>query len=108
MVAASLNIEPVPPDYSSLSKLVLETVLAGNVAEISKWLSEVQTWVEVRSKNKNAPPLEFWLARGRRDKPIVRSETKKSVEPSLASAEAAVGEFKAEAEPIDKTALVIS
>lgn len=99
-IAASLGIAPVPDNYGALRKAALETTLRGSMAEVSKWLGEVQTWADVRSKNKDVPPLEMWLTRSKRGNVPVKKEIKRQAA-TLASAEADAGEFKGDAEQAD-------
>ncbi|MDD4869418.1 MAG: hypothetical protein PHR77_02565 [Kiritimatiellae bacterium] len=93
--ASSIGLKAEPVDYGGLRRSVLETILNREMADASRWLGEVQTWIEVRQKVKDTPALHLWLSRDVRSK-VVRTELKKPAKSDLASAEVAVEEFKPE------------
>jgi hypothetical protein len=91
----AFGISPAPADYASLRRVAIETFLQPDMADGSKWLGEIQTWIDVRKKTKDTPPLSIWLTR---DQPTTVAKSAKPVvkKPnSLADAEADMGEFTA-------------
>jgi hypothetical protein len=99
----SFGISPAPADYASLRKSAIDSFLQPDVAEGSKWLGEVQTWIDVRKKTPDTPALSIWLTR---DQPTVAAKPSKQKKPvakkpdTLADAEADMGEFTAGEEEV--------
>ena len=96
-MAESFGFSPAPADYASLRKSAIESFLQPDMADGSKWLGEIQTWMDVRKKTPDTPSLSIWLTR---DQPAVVTKTAKkkpaAKKPdSLESAEAEMGEFTA-------------
>ena len=97
----ALGLSPAPADYTSLRKSAIESFLQPDMAAGSKWLGEVQTWIDVRKKTADTPDLSIWLTR---DQPTVVTKSTKPKKTavkkpnSLAAAEADMGEFTAEEE----------
>lgn len=109
VLSRSFGISPAPVDYASFRKSAIESFLQPDMTDGSKWLGEIQTWIDVRKKTPNTPALSIWLTR---DQPTtVTKSTKRKKTPvkkpnSLADAEASMGEFTAEDEggssPLDR------
>ena len=102
-MGGSFAISPAPADYASLRKSAIESFLQPDMADGSKWLGEIQTWVDVRKKSKDVPDLSIWLTR---DQPTAVAKSTKQKKPpakkpnSLADAEADMGEFSADEEDV--------
>lgn len=62
-LSAAAGLQPVPADYDALARVVLQTQLQNDMETAADFLSEIETWLHVRSKNENAPPLDTWLRR---------------------------------------------
>lgn len=62
-LSAALELDPAPADYSALRRAVVQGPLADDMIAASQWLGEIQTWMDVRRKNKDTPVLEAWLTR---------------------------------------------
>ncbi len=96
-----LALTPPPSDYAGLRKAAIDGFLQPDVTDGSKWLGEVQTWIDVRKKTPGTPDLSIWLTRNQA--PATWTVQKKSVlkkppEKTLANSEADLGEFTAEEE----------
>jgi hypothetical protein len=60
----SFGFSPAPADYASLRKSAIESFLQSDMADGSKWLGEIQTWIDVRKKNAGcAGPVDLADAR---------------------------------------------
>lgn len=98
-VGEAFGLSPAPADYTSLRRSAIDTFLQQDMADGSKWLGEVQTWIDVRKKTPDAPDLSVWLTR---DQPTVVTKTAKKrtlvKKTDLESAEADMGEFTAQEE----------
>ncbi len=97
-LATAAGLTPSPGTYDELAAHVLKTDLQKDSEAAANFLSELETWLAVRAKNQNAPPLDAWL---RRKEPsgsaittagATRSPTPRSQNP-LRDAEASVSEF---------------
>lgn len=75
-----------PADYGALRRLALERWLNEPLGAGTRLLSEMQTWAEVRGKQPDAPPLDYWLER-EIAQPEPEPEPRRPVNP-LAAAEA--------------------
>lgn len=62
-LSAALQLDPQPTDYSMLRQAVVQGPLADDMLAASKWLGEIQTWMDVRRKDKDVPALDAWLTR---------------------------------------------
>jgi len=95
-VGEAFGLSPAPADYASLRKSAIESFLQPDMAIGSKWLGEIQTWIDVRKKTPDTPDLSVWLTR---DQPTIVTKSTKQKKPaakqpnSLADAEAGIGEF---------------
>lgn len=101
-MSKSFELSPAPPDYASLRRSAIDNFLQQDMAGGSKWLGEIQTWIDVRKKAKDTPDLAIWLTR---DQPTVvtkRAKKKPAAKKpnSLESAEADMGEFTAQEEDV--------
>lgn len=63
-VSIALKLYPMPEDYAALKRVSLESVMTDEVRLASAWLSEVQTWMDLRRRGEDVPPLAIWLERG--------------------------------------------
>jgi len=92
-MSQSLRINPVPADYPAFRKAVVDSVIGQEMSKASRFLSEVQTWADMRGKNEDVPPLEIWLNRGTPAKRVNAASAarpkEKTPAQSLAEAEAA-------------------
>lgn len=95
--------QPYPADYAALRQMSLNAWLQQDIQASSKFLADVQTWLQLKSRTPNMPPLNVWLARdvaAGQDATVSRvaPPPQKTVAQQLASAEAPMPEFKAEDE----------
>lgn len=88
----ALGLKPEAADYPAFRKSVMDSLIAKEMSDASRFLSEVQTWAGLQGKSKDVPPLEIWLNRAvdtrRAGTPPPRPKEKKPVQ-NLADAEAA-------------------
>ncbi len=94
---------PLPADYAALRQLGLNAWLQPDIQASSKFLADVQTWLQLKSRTPNMPPLNVWLARDATaalavSDARVAPPPQKTVAQQLASAEAPMPEFKPEDE----------
>lgn len=110
-LCAALGVRPpYPADYAALRQLGLTAWLQPDIEASSKFLAEVQLWLQLKGRTPNMPPLAAWLAR---DQPATRpSAAPKRVVPpppnvaqQLATAEAPMPEFTAAEEPANANSL---
>ena len=94
-LSQNLGISLQVPDYRSLRKLALQQWLTEQMASSSRFLSEIQTWGEVRGREKNVPNLSVWLARNERQI-STPAPAQKDATNALAQAEAPLPEFTAQ------------
>jgi hypothetical protein len=98
----SVGIASVPADYPSFKKSYLDGNLKGDIDAASSWLSEIQTWADLRCKTNGVPDLNAWVSRnsskvgkdvpaGRESVKTVNKKPAKSAADSLENAEADVG-----------------
>ena len=100
--------QPYPANYMALRQMGLNAWLQPEIQASSKFLAEVQTWLNLKSRTPNMPSLAAWLAR---DLPTTklpphapsnRQPTQRPPPPNvvqqLAGAEATLPEFKPEPE----------
>lgn len=85
------NLSPAPADYPALRRYVMEGALGAEVKYATTLLSDLQTWLDMKGREKDMPPLDIWLARN--EKP--ETPKAKPVNP-LQAAEAALPAFEAE------------
>lgn len=102
-LASALKLAPAPDGYAALRQAVTGSLLASDVNEASKWLSEVQTWLDVRTKLKDTPALEAWLTRSEPVEVAKGWQWKKTTPAAqpvnpLASAEPEMGQMEGPAE----------
>jgi len=95
-VTESLHLEPSPRNYAALKKSILTKRLMPDVRASSQWLSEVQTWVDLKRRGVDGTPsLDIWLTRGDKTLPVqkhtVSPKRKKTY--ALEDAEPELGEF---------------
>lgn len=103
-LCAALGAQPCPADYAALRQLGLDAWLKPDLQASSKFLADLQTWLQLKQKTPNMPTLAAWLAR---DVPVARSAVatpraaprpQPTVAQQLASAEAPLPEFQPEPE----------
>lgn len=63
-LARAAGWAPPPGDYAALREQMVQGPIAGDIASAGRFLGEIQTWLDVRSKAADAPPLRLWLDRG--------------------------------------------
>jgi hypothetical protein len=94
--------QPYPADYAALRQLGLNAWLQQDIQASSKFLADVQTWLQLKSRTPNMPPLTVWLARDTAAPATLGARVapppQKTVAQQLASAEAPMPDFKAEDE----------
>lgn len=88
-----------PPDFATLRKMALKRWTGKQISAGTWLLSEIQTWIDVRGKQSDAPPLQAWLARDQKPgqtqaKASPPGEPPRQVN-SLANAEATAPEWNA-------------
>ena len=91
-LSQKLGIAAQVADYRSLRKLALQQWLTEQIATSSRFLSEIQTWAEVRGKEKNVPNLSVWMARNERNISTPAAVHENATN-ALAQAEAPLPEF---------------
>ena len=93
---------PYPADFAALRQMGLQAWLQPDIQASSKFLADVQLWLQLKGRTPNMPPLAAWLARDQPAAPPAtvppRVKPPPSVAQQLASAEAPMPEFKAEDE----------
>lgn len=101
-LAGKLGWKQAPTDYDALRQALVQDALRVDIAAAGRFLGEVQTWIEVRTRTPNAPSLRDWL-----DRAVPASvpapaaagvtTTRKAFRPlnPLRDAEASAGEYRA-------------
>jgi len=94
-VSNAFGFEPPPADFVALKKKIVERALGSEISSASDWLGELQTWVDLRRRDPDTPPLEIWMARNEKSPaPIPASmKPKRRSRNPLADAEADLPEF---------------
>jgi len=97
-----------PETYVELRAAMVKDVVKDDIAAAGKFLGEIQTWLDLRKKAKDVPPLRAWLDREAEGKSVSvagvkpatqRSATKKTGKKNpLREAEAQAGEFEEDEE----------
>ncbi len=106
-LARDLRWTPPPADYGALRRMVLEQLLARDLSEAARFLGEVQTWLDLRRRSAEVPPLQAWLERAQ---PVPLAPVEDSPPPRLVpqrprssnplrDAEAPAGEYTPSEEP---------
>ena len=67
--AAELRLSPAPSNYVDLRKAFLDSRLKPEVEGVSTLLSEIQTWLELKKRRSDVPPLSVWLHRNDKGTP---------------------------------------
>lgn len=97
--------QPYPEDFATLKQMALTTWLQTDIEAASKFLTDLQTWLQLRSRSADVPPLKAWLARDVRAtgaapaSPVRQPPPQESAVTRLAGAEAPLPEFKPDDEP---------
>ena len=91
-LAGDAKLGETPLEFSALRRLVLDKWLAEPFAAGGQLLGEMQTWVDLRSRNPQTPPLAAWLARKESGAAVAPAVPAKPVNP-LAAAEAQPPDF---------------
>ncbi|MCX7009045.1 MAG: hypothetical protein NTY53_17655 [Kiritimatiellaeota bacterium] len=102
-MVAGLGLEQNPPQtYQALHEFVTTTLLKADLQTASKFLSDLQTWLKLKTNTPDMPPLQAWLNRDQALDAAPKSAPAVAPAPSraqlLAEREAAPAEFKPEAE----------
>lgn len=101
----ALGLATPPKDYASLRAELLRTELKPDVSATSKFLSELQTWLDVKQRQTGkAPPLGAWLSRNDAA-PAGSAAAPPAVVDPLAAAEATAGNYAGTAIPDDANPL---
>ena len=88
------SVRKAPADYAPLRDDVMKNDLPGDIDAAGAFLGNVQTWLGLRKKGAEAPPLAVWLDRDAKAPPAVAKKPKKKKRRnSLRDAEAAAGTF---------------
>lgn len=88
---------PLPKSYAELHGMVTAGWLKDDVDSGAALLGEIQTWMDVRARNPDTPPLSAWLARHTPQatpEPVRMAPAKPSRRDALRNAEAAPAEFQ--------------
>ena len=97
---------PYPADFAALRQVGLTSWLQPDIQASSKFLADVQLWLQLKGRTPDMPPLAAWLAR---DQPVAGRSAVPPPQPSiaqqLAGAEAPLPEFKAADEPANSNPL---
>lgn len=72
-LSARVGLRPTPASYADLTRLLLDTLVADDLAASGRFLSELETWLDVRRRGAAVPPLSDWLARTAPPVPAVGS-----------------------------------
>lgn len=93
-----------PPDFVTLRKMALKRWTGNQISAGTRLLSEIQTWIDVRSKQSDAPPLQAWLARNQKPGQAIAEISHPGEPPrpvnSLANAEATGPEWNPSQAPV--------
>ena len=103
-LAATVALNPPPRDYDELHSKFTSQKLGDTIHSASGFLSNLQTWLLLKQRIPNMPPLDAWLTRDQ--KPVAAEAAAAPVAPAppprrsaarqLAEAEPAMPEFKEE------------
>lgn len=101
-VASQTELPQAPQDFVSLRKMAMKQWMGQQLSAGTGLLSEIQTWIEVRRKQTDAPPLQIWLARN--DTPGTTPAPRATEPPRrknlLAEAEAPAPEYSPSQPPV--------
>jgi hypothetical protein len=64
-LTAAAELNPPPADYNELARRMWDSVLSSEMQKAADFLSEIETWLAVRAKGVQTPPLNYWLTRNR-------------------------------------------
>jgi hypothetical protein len=92
-LAGVAGIEPPPADYAAMRALAATTWMAEDVNAAATFMGEIQTWLDVKNREPNTPPLDIWLSRTGSPAASPPKPAKKPRNP-LAEAEAPAQEFQ--------------
>ena len=81
-LAADVGLKPPPANYGDLRRVTFLSRLKPEVEGVSRLLSEIQTWLDLKRRRTDVPSLPIWLHRSERGTPP-------AAPPTLATAEAA-------------------
>jgi hypothetical protein len=95
--------QPYPADFAALRQLGVTAWLQPDIQASSRFLTDVQMWLQLKDRTPNMPPLAAWLARDLpAPKPVAKVRAAPRPPPTiaqqLAGAEAPLPEFKPEDE----------
>ncbi len=63
LVAMSGEWKQKPETFDQIRQAMVQDVMKDEIAEGSRFLAEIQTWLDVRKKAQDVPNLEVWLKR---------------------------------------------
>ncbi|MDD4737563.1 MAG: hypothetical protein PHP44_15800 [Kiritimatiellae bacterium] len=93
-LAEASGLDPEPETYGALRERYSSEQLDPQIRYCARYISEVQTWLDVKRRHADAPSLQQWLAK---EPPAPASARKKPAKSSalsaLAAAEAPLPEF---------------
>ncbi|MCX6996318.1 MAG: hypothetical protein NTV49_04365 [Kiritimatiellaeota bacterium] len=102
-LATTLALEPPPRNYDELHSQCMSLKLAGSLHSASGFLSNLQTWLLLKQRVPNMPPLDAWLTRDQKTAttapaaPVAAPPPpRRSAAMQLAAAEPALPEYKEE------------
>jgi hypothetical protein len=93
-LARAADMQPAPADYTTFSSRYTDAHLAPQINYCARYISEVQTWLDIKSRTPHAPNLQQWLTKD--DTPKKRAPAKKkkpSALNALAAAEAPLPDY---------------
>lgn len=68
-LAAGLGLSPTPASFLELRQAVVGSRLKPEVEEASRFLSEIQTWLDLKRRRSDVPSLAIWVHRGEKSAP---------------------------------------
>jgi len=94
-LAAELEISVPPTSYTAFNNDFTSNHLKQEINDCAQYISEVQTWLDVKTRTPDAPNLRQWLSKDSISEPELEKKPSAPFNP-LAAAEAPLPEFKAE------------
>lgn len=88
--------DEAPADFAALRSGMVQRVLRAEIAEAGHFLADVQTWIDLKSRPGDVPPLSAWLDRAAPAQPIIQAAPprKPAKRNSLRDAEAQTETFE--------------
>jgi len=98
-LAQTVGMRRVPPSYAAFRDGYTNKKLGPQISYCARYISEVQTWLDVQSKHANAPNLQQWLSKD--SSPKKAKKKKRTPVNALVAAEAPLPEFTFEEDEDD-------